>query len=155
MDMTEKRSRHDVIAGGIFIAIAALFFIEGSRYDFGTALQMGPGFFPVVLAGLLTVFGIFVIVGGFRKAPDLSGGPVPWRGMILICAALVLFAAGARTLGLVPIVFLCTVLTALASPKNPPLSACVMGVVMSVLCYVVFKVGLAVSLPTFGPIFSF
>lgn len=155
MDVTNKRSRHDVIAGGIFIAIAAFFAAEGWRYDFGSAIQMGPGFFPVVLAGLLALFGLFVMVGGFRKEPDVSGGPVPWRGMILICAALALFAAGARTLGLVPLVFFCTVLTALASPKNSPLSACVMGVVMAALCYAVFKVGLAVSLPTFGPIFSF
>ncbi len=102
----EQAQSHDVIAGGIFIAIAAFFAAEGWRYDFGSAIQMGPGFFPVVLAGLLALFGLFVMVGGFRKEPDVSGGPVPWRGMILICAALALFAAGARTLGLVRWCFL-------------------------------------------------
>ncbi|RWX74708.1 tripartite tricarboxylate transporter TctB family protein [Neorhizobium lilium] len=154
MDTTEKRSRHDVIAGGIFIVIAIFFAAEGSRYELGTGLQMGPGFFPVVLAALLAVFGIFVVVGGFRKPPEASAATPPWRAIILICLSLVLFAAGARTIGLVPLVFLCTVLTALASPKNSPLSACVMGLVMTTLCYVVFKVGLAVSLPAFGPLFG-
>lgn len=154
MDRTEKRTRHDVIAGAIFIAIAAFFAIEGWRYEFGTALQMGPGFFPIVLAGLLALLGGLVMAGGWRKPPEAAGGPIPYRAMLLICAALVLFAAGARTLGLVPLVFLCTVLTALASPKNPPLSALVMGLVMTALCYAVFKLGLAVSLPSFGPIFK-
>lgn len=154
MDTTERRSRHDVIAGGIFIAIAVFFAAEGARYEFGTGLQMGPGFFPVVLAVLLATFGIFVMIGGFRKPPEPSAGALPWRAIILICMSLVFFAAGARTLGLVPLVFLCTVLTALASPRNSPLSACVMGLVMTTLCYVVFKVGLAVSLPAFGPLFG-
>jgi hypothetical protein len=156
MDFTTKRNRHDVMAGGIFIAIAAFFAIQGSRYEFGRAIQMGPGFFPVVLAMFLAGLGVAVIVGGLRK-PDneVEGGPVPWRAILLISFALALFAAGARTLGLVPLVFLCTAITALASPKNSAMSALIMGLVMAGLCYLVFKVGLAVTIPTFGPVFGF
>ncbi|MDH4412447.1 MAG: tripartite tricarboxylate transporter TctB family protein [Rhizobium sp.] len=155
MDATTKRNRHDVVAGGIFIAIAAFFAIQGARYEFGTAIKMGPGFFPVVLAFFLGALGVAVIFGGLRKPAEVAAGPVPWRAILLISLALALFAAGARTLGLVPLVFLCTAITALASPKNTAISAIIMGLVMAGLCYLVFKIGLAVTIPTFGPVFGF
>lgn len=154
MDVTTKPNRHDVMAGGIFIAIAVFFAIQGARYEFGTAIKMGPGFFPVVLALFLGALGIAVIFGGLRNSEAAAAGPVPWRAILLISVALALFAAGARTLGLVPLVFLCTAITALASPKNSPMSAIVMGLVMTALCYLVFKIGLSVSIPTFGPTFG-
>ncbi|WP_425624133.1 tripartite tricarboxylate transporter TctB family protein [Agrobacterium radiobacter] len=150
-----KYSRHNVIAGGIFIGIAALFIVQSSSYDFGTALQMGPGFFPIVLAVTLSIFGMLILIDGLRKPPEPVDGAVPWRGLILVCLALAVFGAGARSLGLIPVVFLCTFMAAQASRKNAPLSALVSAFVMSVLCYVIFKIGLAVSLPTFGPALGF
>lgn len=149
-----RHSRHNVIAGGIFIAIAALFVVQGSIYDFGTALQMGPGFFPIVLAVILSIFGLLILIDGLRKPPEIVDGAVPWRGIILICLALAVFGAGARALGLVPVVLVCTFMTALASRKNSLLSAAATSLVMAALCYLIFKVGLAVSLPTFGAAFG-
>ncbi len=150
----ETRSRRDVFAGGTFIVIASIFLIQGSRYEFGTAIQMGPGFFPVVLAALLGVFGLFTVIGGLRKAPEASDGTVSWRALVLVCLALAVFGAGARPLGLIPVVLICTFMTALASRKNSLLSAAVMALVMAVLCYIIFKIGLAVALPAFGPFFG-
>ena len=155
MAKLEKQSRQDVFAGGIFIAIAALFAIKGTQYAFGTPLQMGPGFFPVLLAAVLAVLGTVVAVAGFRDPPKAAEGPVPWRGMALICASLAVFAAGARPLGLVPVVLICTFMTATASRRNTAASAAAISVVMATLCYLIFKVGLAVTLPTFGPVFGF
>ncbi|WP_430256870.1 tripartite tricarboxylate transporter TctB family protein [Neorhizobium sp. DAR64872/K0K18] len=154
--MTEQQqgSRRDVVAGGIFIAIAALFAIQGSRYEFGTATQMGPGFFPVVLAVLLAIFGAFTMIAGFRKVPEAHDDPVSWRALVLVCLALAIFGAGARPLGLVPVVVICTFMSAMASRKNTVFSAGVMALVMAVLCFVIFKIGLAVTLPTFGPVFG-
>ena len=154
MSTFEKKSRQNVFAGLIFLAIAALFAIQGMRYDLGTMLQMGPGFFPVVLAGMLGILGVVVFIAGIRQSPEPVDGPVAWRAIVLICLALAIFAAGARALGLVPVVLLCTFLTAMASQKNSVVSAAIMSAVMAALCYLIFKVGLAVTLPTIGPWFG-
>ncbi|QTG16880.1 tripartite tricarboxylate transporter TctB family protein (plasmid) [Agrobacterium tumefaciens] len=154
MNDSMHKSRKDVFAGAIFIAIAALFLIQGAQYEFGTAIQMGPGFFPVVLAAILAIFGILTIIGGFRKEPEEAEPAISWRAIFLICMALAIFGAGARSLGLVPVVLICTFMTAFASRKNSLVSSLVMAFVMAALCYVVFKVGLAISLPSIGPVFG-
>ena len=51
-----------ILAGAVFVALGLIFAIASLRLDLGTAFRMGPGYFPLVLAGLLTVIGIAVIV---------------------------------------------------------------------------------------------
>lgn len=155
MNISEKQSRHDVFAGGIFIAIAAFFALQGLHYDFGNLFQMGPGFFPVVLACILFALGVTVVVSGLRNPPVATDGPLALRSIVLICLSLAIFAGGARSLGLVPVVLICTFLAAMASRRNSLGSAAIMSVVLAVLCYLIFKVGLAVALPTFGPLVGF
>ncbi len=151
METSGRRSRHDLFAGSIFIAIAALFAIQGLRYDFGSVLQMGPGFFPVVLAFILAALGAAVILSGIGNTSEAANGPAAWRGIVLICLSLAIFAGTARSLGLVPVVAICTFLAARASEQNSIASSVIMSAVLSGICYLIFKVGLAVTLPTFGP----
>ena len=51
-------------AGAMFIA---------RHYPFGTTLRMGPGYFPIVLSGLLILFGIYVMLRGLRKNEKIQG----------------------------------------------------------------------------------
>jgi hypothetical protein len=154
-DAVQQRSRRDIIAGAIFIAIAAGFAIEGLNYPLGTPLRMGPGFMPVFLAGILAVLGLVTLVMGLRRSEMIVPTPVAWRGMALIVAALIIFGAFARQLGLVPAVFICAFLTALASRNNNIVSALLIAAAMSALCWLIFEVGLGVTLPTFGTLFRF
>lgn len=147
------RSLHDIFAGVIFLVIAIAFGVEGSRYDFGSGIQAGPGFFPLVLSVMIGILGVLTIILGFRNRVADTPETVPWRAIILISASLVVFAAGARLLGLIPIVFLCTLMAAMASTRNSILSASLTALAMSLLCYLVFSVGLKISLPTFGSVF--
>ncbi|WP_062229338.1 tripartite tricarboxylate transporter TctB family protein [Aureimonas frigidaquae] len=149
-----SRSRRDITAGLIFIVIAAGFAVEAMNYQLGTALRMGPGFMPLMLAGGLAGFGLLIAIQGFRRHDDTVSEPVAWRGILLICLALAVFGYAARSLGLVPIVALCTFLSALASRNNSIVSALIMAAAMSALCYLIFKIGLGITLPTFGPVFA-
>lgn len=144
----------DVFAGLIFLVIAIVFGFEGWRYGLGEGAQAGPGFFPVILSVMTGVFGALTIFLGIRNREHETPEPVSWRAIVLICASLALFAAAARILGLVPIVFVCTILAALASTRNSILAAVIIGVAMSALCYLIFAVGLSISLPTFGTVFG-
>ncbi len=149
------RSRRNAITGAIFIAIAAGFGIEALNYPLGSPIRMGPGFIPLTLAGILATLGLIILIGGLREDERIDVAPIPWAGGALVMGSLILFGLFARQLGLVPIVFVCTTLTAMASKNNTIVSALTIAAVLSAACYLIFKVGLGITLPTFGPLFSF
>lgn len=149
------RSRRNLITGLIFLAIAAGFAAEALNYPLGSPIRMGPGFIPLVLAAILGLLGLLIVVPALKEDERIEPAPIPWVGGALVMVSLVLFGLFARSLGLVPIVFICTALTAMASRNNTIVSALVMAAIMSVTCWLIFKLGLGVTLPTFGPLFSF
>ncbi len=114
---------------------------------------MGPGFAPLTLSILLGVLGVGIALFG-RGSGAEEAGAIPWRGIVLVCAALVLFGTYCCDLGLLPVVFLCAFMTALASSRNSVLSAVWIAAALALLCWLVFKVGLGLTLPLVGPVFG-
>ena len=39
----------------------------------GTAMRMGPGYFPTVLGGILFLFGVYVLLRGVRSGAKVQG----------------------------------------------------------------------------------
>ena len=148
------RSRRDLVAGEIFLVIAAAFAWEATSYDMGRLIRMGPGFIPLVLALMLGALAMAVMLVKTDPTEHETGRPIPWRAIALVSFALILFGAYGRMLGLVPVVFLATLVTALASRRNSILAAFAIAVTLSALCYVIFKLGLGIALPTIGPVFG-
>jgi hypothetical protein len=107
------------------------------------------------LSVILAVLGGLVIITGLRQAASAEKRNIPWRGMALILLALGIFGALFRELGLVPLVLVCTFITSLASRKNSVSAAVGIAAAMAVISYLTFKVGLGISLPTFGSWFAF
>ncbi|WP_019998677.1 tripartite tricarboxylate transporter TctB family protein [Aureimonas ureilytica] len=151
----QSRLTRDVVAGSIFLVIAAGFAWEASNYDMGRAIRMGPGFIPMTLAILLAIFGLTIAVSGLKKDERVEKTPIPWKGIVLILAALVIFGEFGTLLGLVPVVFIGTAVVALASARNSIGSALLIAACMAALCWLVFKVGLGITLPTFGSLLTF
>jgi hypothetical protein len=154
-EATTVRSKRNLIAGAIFVAIAALFATEALNYPLGSPLRMGPGFIPLTLAGLLALLGVVTFSVGLSDREMVEVTPVPWVAMGLILASLAIFGFFARQLGFVPVVFVCATLTAFASRNNSILASLIIAACMSAACYLIFKVGLGITLPTFGTFFSF
>lgn len=152
----EKKLRlhSDIIAGAIFFIIACAFGFEASQYAIGSTIRMGPGFIPLALSIMLGILGLAVAGAGWRRSEDVERDTIPWRGIVLTCAALVIFGAYGRNIGLVPAVFICALLTSLSSRSNSILSAIGISLSLSALSWVIFKVGLGVSLPTIGAAFG-
>ena len=65
--MLRVKSPQDLGAGLVFmlIGLAGLYF--GSELAFGTAARMGPGYFPIVLSGLIMAIGIIVGLRGLTS----------------------------------------------------------------------------------------
>ena len=81
-----RDQRHDLLAGGTFVVIGLAFAVPAGRYELGSALQMGPGYYPLVLGGLLVVLGVGVAVEGLlhrrgsRHTPVGDTAPAPAPG---------------------------------------------------------------------------
>ena len=140
----------DIGAGLIFITIGILFGLGSLGLEIGTALRMGPGYFPLVLAGILVVLGLVIVLQGFGH-PTTGPLTVPWRGLILILAAPVVFGLTVRGLGLVPAVMLVVLIAAFASRRMSVLLALVLTVALTLFCVLVFSLGLGLPLRLFGP----
>lgn len=149
--MAFNASRNDLAAGGLFVAFGSYFALEALNYELGTPLRMGPGFMPVVLGGILVALGIAVAIKGIGQPDQEAAPPWPWRGLVLTLGTIVFFAATIRGLGFIPVVLISGTATALASSRNSILSALVISVGLSVLCMLVFVIGLGLIVPWFGP----
>ena len=140
----------DIGAGLIFIAIGLLFGLGSIRLEIGTALRMGPGYFPLVLAGLLVALGLVIVAHGLRH-PTTGRLAIPWRGLVLILAAPVVFGLTVRGLGLVPTLMLVVLISAFASQRMSVPLALVLSAALTLFCVLVFSLGLGLPLRLFGP----
>jgi hypothetical protein len=141
----------DVLAGFAFIAFGLAFAVGATSYEIGTALRMGPGYFPLVLGGLLVLLGVLIIVKGLIAGEGDEIGPVPWKAAALITGALVFFGATIRGLGVVPSVFLTALLAGLAGHRPGVVAPIVIAGGLTVTCVIVFIVALQLRLPLVGP----
>jgi hypothetical protein len=148
-----KRAVTDLLAGLIFVAFGLAFAITSLRYELGTPLRMGPGYFPLVLGGILVFLGLLIVGTGFISSSSDEGrlGRVPWRGLLLIVAAVLFFGLTVRGLGLVPATAVTALLTALASYRTGILAAVAIAAGLTVLCVLIFVLALQLRLPLFGP----
>lgn len=154
-DMDIQKSLKDLLAGLVFIGFGLAFGIASLGYDLGTALRMGPGYFPLILAGILVVLGIATVIKAVLDPETSPLGPLPWKGILLLTAALFIFGFTVRPLGLVPSVLIAVFLSAFASERNGLVRAAVLAVGLTAFCIVVFVYALGLPLPLFGPRMEF
>lgn len=150
--MDRPRSIKDILSGLIFIGLGAAFGIAAAGYEFGTALRMGPGYFPIVLASALVALGVAILAKSFMAGAEQGGlGVVSWRAVILLTGAVVFFGATVRGLGLAPAVLVAAFASALASRENGLGRAALIAAALTVFCVLIFSYGLGVAVPLVGP----
>jgi hypothetical protein len=151
--LNRNRAVTDILAGLIFVAFGLAFAVTSLGYELGTPLRMGPGYFPLVLGGILVLLGLLIAGKGFVAGAGATErfGSVPWRALVLIVVALVFFGLTVRGLGLVPATAVTALLTALASRRTSVLAAVATAAGLTVLCVLIFVLALQLRLPLFGP----
>jgi hypothetical protein len=148
---TTKADRADAAAGILFIVFGLLFGVQSLGMELGTAFRMGPGYFPLVLSGVLILLGLAVLIKAFKTATAPEIGHFAWRGMLFILPAPVFFGLTVRGLGFVPAIFLTTLIAGLASLKMKPHWALVLACAVTLFSTLVFSYGLGLPFRRFGP----
>ncbi|MBA3447578.1 MAG: tripartite tricarboxylate transporter TctB family protein [Pseudaminobacter sp.] len=153
--MDARISLKDMLSGLIFIGFGVAFGYAALNYEIGTALRMGPAYFPLILAGIIILLGSIIVIQSFAGADATPLDRAPWLGLVLIVGALIFFGVTVRGLGLAPALFVTTFLSAFASRRTGPLAALVLAAGLTLLCTAIFIWALGLPLRVVGPWLGF
>ncbi len=145
----------DTLAGLFFIIVGASFGLSAfNGLAIGHAGRMGPGFVPLILAGITAALGLAVLLRSLGGAGDrfqFDGG----RGLVMVTASLVLFGATIRSTGMVPALAASVFLASFASRRMTLPSAAKTTLFVVIFCVVVFKMMLGLPVRLFADFLTF
>ena len=137
----------DILAGLIFIGFGLATFVMAGDYAMGTALDMGPGYFPAAIGLVLAGIGAAAIVRGLtQKTPDPIT-PHRLQPLILIFAGILAFSLLIERAGLVVASAALIGLACLPRLRSHPLEVLAIYVVLTAFSALVFVVLLDMQLP--------
>ncbi len=144
------KSQKDFVSGLLFTVTGSAFaWNSAMSYDIGSASQMGPGYFPLVLGLVLVLLGGFIMFFSLVVETPDGGliGEVAWRPLFCILGANLLFGAllgglpsiGFPSFGLVIAIFALTGVALFADASQFTLRrVLVLGSILASGSYLVF-----------------
>jgi hypothetical protein len=151
----EVRNKQNFAAGLFFTAFGTFAAIVARSYTMGTADDIGPGYFPFWLATLLAVLGTILAASSLAPAAHKTEiGRLDWQSTLWIVGPVLLFAALLHYLGVILSVALLVLLSSMGSHEFTWKGAIGSTLVLAVLVYLVFVVGLHLQFPTWPTIFA-
>jgi hypothetical protein len=136
----------DFWAGVMLIALGVAAVVIARDYPFGTAWRMGPGYFPSVLGGILTLFGLVLLARGLRGGEKIAGG---WslRALVILPTSFVLFGVLMDRAGFVPALVVVIFGSALAGNEFRLGEVALLTAALTALCVAIFSFGLQMPYP--------
>ena len=142
------RNQKDFWAGLLFTAFGLFFSGFGTRYTFGTAARMGPGYFPTVLGVILIIFGVVIALGALSpKTEESRVQKFSWATILLVLGSVVLFGLLLTRAGLIISLAAVVIVSSYASHEFGWRATLVNTVVLIALCLVVFVYALSLQFP--------
>ena len=136
----------DCWAGLLLIGIGTAAMVAARNYPFGTALRMGPGYFPMILGALLILFGLSMLASALRGGERVAGSWSP-RALVILPLALVLFGALMEHGGFVAAMIVLIFASASAGREFKLREALLLALGLTALCVAVFVWGLGLPYP--------
>ena len=144
--MVSIRAPKDFWAGVMFIAFAAVALYVSRNYSLGTAVRMGPGYFPMLLGGVLALVGGILVVRSLVIAGDPIGH-IQVLPLVVVAVAVVLFGVLLPKLGLAVTLPLVIAVAALASVQSRRWEVLILALVLTTFSAMVFVYGLRLPIP--------
>ncbi len=142
----ELLNNKDFWAGLMLIAIGVAAMIVSRDYRFGSALRMGPGFFPTILGGILIAFGIAIMAVGLRGGEKIRER-VSLRALILLPLSLVLFGELMKYAGFIPALAALVFVSAAAGREFKLMEVVLLTLILTVAAVALFVWGLGLPYP--------
>ena len=142
----ELRNNKRFLSGLMFIGIGAVGMYIAQDYPMGSALRMGPGYFPIVLSGVMILFGIFMLVQGVVK-PERIEGTWSLRALTILPIATVIFGILMEHGGFIPALITLIVVSAYAGSEFRLGEVLLLAVGLTVGSWALFIWGLGLPYP--------
>jgi putative tricarboxylic transport membrane protein len=130
----------------MFIGFGVLAIVVANDYPMGSAMRMGPGYFPVAVGACLIAIGAIVTAGGFKLQGE-GIGSFPWRAMLLLSVGFASVAWGMDHLGFVPSLAILIILAAVSGREFRWHEVLIETVVLIVGSWMLFIWGLGLPYP--------
>ena len=150
----KTKSPQDLWCGIFFVALGVLAMYLAHDYQMGTALHMGPGYFPMWLGAILVVFGIALTLLSLRVESE-DGESLAWRTWafrpwLVLPAALVAFGLMMEAqAGFIPSLLVLVIGTALAHRDIHWGETIVLSIFVAAGAVAIFSYGLELPYPLF------
>lgn len=141
-------NQQDFYSGVMFIAFGLLAIVVARDYAMGSAMRMGPGYFPTYLGALLILVGGMLSLRALKSEGDRIK-PFAWRPMILLTAAFCLFGWGIDHIGFVPALFSVVIISSLAGRRFMWKEAIPLAIVLVAVAVGIFVYGIALPFKLF------
>jgi len=151
--MPSIRNPKDFWAGVLYMAFGLGAMWLAREHGMGTALKMGPGYFPTVLGALLALIGLAALLRAFFSDGEAIGG-FAVKPMLYVVISTALFGLSVRGAGLVPAIIVLTLASAYASARFRAGPALLLAAALAAFCVTVFVYALGVPLAPFGTWFG-
>jgi hypothetical protein len=141
-------SPEDFWSGVMFVTFGALAIYIAQDYPMGSAMRMGPGYFPTGIGMGLIALGLAIGANGFR----LKGEPIgswPWRAIVFLAIGFASFAWGIDNLGFVIALTILIFLASVASREYRWKEVALEAVILIAGCWAIFIYGLELPFPLF------
>ncbi len=140
------KSPKDFWAGLMFIAFGLFFLFVARNYQMGSAVRMGPAYFPTVLGGMMAVLGGIVflqsLVFAGPKIPKMSFKPI-----FFISLALILFGYLLKPLGFILALVIMIFVSAFGGHEFRAKEVTILAVLLIIFSVLVFVKGLTLPFP--------
>mgnify|MGYP006423673573 CR=1 FL=1 len=143
----------DVLAGTVAIGYALIFLVPAIGYGVGNLGRPGAGGYPAVASVVLIILGLAIMISGLRQRhldhQRLSFDIEKLRHIGFIAAAIAGFALTIDRFGLMPATAVAVVLSKLADRRPLPLPTLILTLVICLIVWAIFKLGLNVNVDSF------
>lgn len=143
----------DFWTGIIYVVFGSGAFFIARDYKMGTALKMGPGYFPTILSVFLVLIGIISLIRSFTSPGSPVGG-FTLKGLAVVLGATVLFGLLLRGGGLIVALPMLVVVSAAASSRFRWRQTLLLAAGLTLFCTLIFLKGLGLPIPIVGPWFG-
>lgn len=143
--MLRIRNPKDFWAGLMFIAFGGAGVWMAYSFPFGSAARMGPAYFPTLIGGLLTIFGLYialrgVVLGGHRM------DRFNFKPLVMVLASVALFGFALQHVGLVSAIFAIIIFASLGGHEFRMREVLILATILAVGAVAVFVYGLKLQI---------
>jgi len=136
----------DFWAGIMFTGTGIFFMIASRAFPMGTAVRMGPAYFPTVLGGMLAVLGAIVMFDSFVLTGD-KVAKLHFRPLLFVMVSSLAFAYLLKPLGLVLASIALIFVSAFGGHEFKWKEVAILSVVLVIFSVLVFVKGLTLPFP--------